>query len=322
MGKFIYSLIILLIGVNVLAQNTKGKSDDIGRITLASYIPPQVDKLPEGAKGILQNKLDQIVTQNGMGGSYLNQRFIITANIVVMYKELTATAPSMTAITIDLTLYIGDGIDGSKFSSSNPISLKGIGTNETKAYIEAIKQIKPSDAAIQSFVDQGKTRIIEYYNTRCDFIIKEAETLANINDFDQAIFKLISVPEVCKDCYNKCLDAIGPIYKKKIDLECELKLNEAKTRWAATQNLQGANEVVEIVSSIDPASSCYKDVKELATKVEKRIKELDNREWQFMLQVHKDDKDLKSAAIEAARAIGVAYGNHQPQVVYKVVGWW
>src|ERR1043165_3436545 len=117
-----------------MAQNTAGKSDDMGRVTLAVYVPQQVDKMGDGARNMLTNKLNQIVSANGIGGSAANQRFIITANIVTVSKDITPTAPPMTALNLDITLYIGDGIDGTKFASKT-VSVKGVGTNETKAYI-------------------------------------------------------------------------------------------------------------------------------------------------------------------------------------------
>ena len=126
------------------AQNTVGKLEDMGRLTLAAYVPQQIDQMPDAARSMLQNKISQIVTQNGMGGSFRNERFILTANIVIMTKDILPGPPPMHAYTLDITFYIGDGIEGTKFASKS-VSVKGVGTNETKAYIEAIKMVKPTD---------------------------------------------------------------------------------------------------------------------------------------------------------------------------------
>jgi hypothetical protein len=40
------------------------------------------------------------------------------------------------------------------------------------------------------------------------------------------------------------------------------------------------------------------------------------------MKQQQDDVDIQKATIKAARDIGVAYGNNQPDVVYKVYGWW
>ena len=321
MKKILLSL-LMIIGYNAYSQNALGKSDDAARITLAAYVPQQIDKMPDAARSILANKLNQIVTQNGMGGAANNERFIITANVNVISKDLTATAPPMTALVLEVTLYIGDGFVGTKFSSTS-ISVKGVGESETKAYISALKGISPTNSNIQSFVGNGKSKIIEYYNSKCDFIIKEAQTLVSQNNFEEAIFKLTSVPEVCKDCYDKCMDAVGPIYQKQIDRECKSKLMEANTAWNAAQDSYGADTAGGILAQIDPNASCYKEALALSNKIAQRIKEIDQRDWKLQLKEQQDNVDIQKATVQAIRDIGVAYGNGQPKTVtYNVRGWW
>ena len=321
MKKILLSL-LMIIGYNAYSQNALGKSDDAARITLAAYVPQQIDKMPDAARSILANKLNQIVTQNGMGGAANNERFIITANVNVISKDLTATAPPMTALVLEVTLYIGDGFVGTKFSSTS-ISVKGVGESETKAYISALKGISPTNSNIQSFVGNGKSKIIEYYNSKCDFIIKEAQTLVSQNNFEEAIFKLTSVPEVCKDCYDKCMDAVGPIYQKQIDRECKSKLMEANTAWNAAQDSYGADIAGGILAQIDPNASCYKEALALSNKIAQRIKEIDQRDWKLQLKEQQDNVDIQKATIKTIRDIGVAYGNGQPKTVtYNVRGWW
>ena len=321
MKKILLSL-LMIIGYNAYSQNALGKSDDAARITLAAYVPQQIYKMPDPARSILANKLNQIVTQNGMGGAANNERFIITANVNVISKDLTATAPPMTALVLEVTLYIGDGFVGTKFSSTS-ISVKGVGESETKAYISALKGISPTNSNIQSFVGNGKSKIIEYYNSKCDFIIKEAQTLVSQNNFEEAIFKLTSVPEVCKECYDKCMDAVGPIYQKQIDRECKSKLMEANTAWNAAQDSYGADIAGGILAQIDPNASCYKEALALSNKIAQRIKEIDQRDWKLQLKEQQDNVDIQKATIKAIRDIGVAYGNGQPKTVtYNVRGWW
>lgn len=316
--KSIILSILIVINYNIYAQNTAGKSDDAARITMATFVPQQIDQMPEAARSILANKLSQIVTQNGLGGKASNERFIITANINVISKDLTATAPPMQAYVLDITLYIGDGIDGTKFASVST-QVKGVGESETKAYISALKNLKTNDPNYQSFIETGKTKIVEYYNSKCDFIIKEAQTLASQNKFEEAIFKLTGVPEVCKGCYDKCMDAIAPIYKQQIDRDCKLKLAEATNLWSANQTVEAGNQAGEILSTIEPSAACFGEVKTLSNKIATRVKELDTREWNYKLK----EQAQESERIKAYRDIGVAYGNGQPKTVtYNVRGWW
>lgn len=301
------------------AQESSTSAAALGRIALTPYIPAQVENMPEAAVNSLTNKLDQIIIANGISSAGFNSRFIITANINIATKDLLATAPPMTALTLDVNLYIGDGFDGKKYASQT-ITVKGVGTNETKAYMEAIKTIRANDASIQSFVSNAKVKIIDYYNSRCAQIIKEAQGMDSQFKYDEAIFKLTSIPEECIECYNKSMIAIGPIFKKKIDRDCKLRLTEANNLWNANQDVATANEVGEILSSIDPQSSCFGEVKALSNKVGKRVLDLDKREWNYKLET---EVNLKRDLIKAYRDVGVAYGKGQPKsVAYNIVGWY
>jgi hypothetical protein len=321
MKKIILSIAVSFYSLLSYSQNNLGKADDAARIVLNTFIPNQVEGLTDAAKANLSNKLSQIATKAGMGGSASSPRFIITANVVVVTKDITPTAPPMHAYTLELTLYIGDGIAGTKFSSTS-VSLKGVGETETKAYISALKNLKVDDPKYQTFIANGKTKIIEYYNSKCDFILKEAEMLASKNEYDSAIASLIAIPEVCKECYDKAMNAIGPIFKLQIDRQCKLDFAEAKNAWNISQDANAAEQASVYLAKIDPNSSCYSEAQNFSKTIAKRIIDLDKREWNFKMKEQQDNVDLQKATIKAARDIGVAYGNNQPKVVYNVYGWW
>ncbi|MBV6484861.1 MAG: hypothetical protein KFKLKKLM_01379 [Flavobacteriales bacterium] len=309
------SALALFLGTSVNAQD---KKDDLGRVAITAWVPDQIEGMPTTARQSLANKLTQIINKNGVAASSFNSRFILTANIIVATKDLTATAPPMQAYTLDVNLYIGDGLDGTLFASTS-IQVKGVGQNETKAYMQALNNIKPENPELAAFVQKGKEKIVEYYNSKCDFLIKEANTLASQNKYEEAIFLLTSVPDACAQCYDKAIAAIGPMYQKMIDRDCKLKLAEASNIWSANQSMDAADQAGAILSSIEPQSSCYGEVKALNAKIAARVKEIDAREWKYILK----DQEQKSEMIKAYRDVGVAYGNGQPKsITYNVRGWW
>jgi hypothetical protein len=292
------------------------QSDNVGLMTLATYLDPMVEEKTTGATSVLENKLSQIVSSNGMGNGF--SRFIITANVTVVTKDVLGTAPATYAYTLDLTLFIGDGIDGNVFASY-PMTIKGVGNNETKALINALRTVDPKNKELQAFVAKAKEQIVNYYSNRCDLIIKQARMLENQNQFDEAIYSLMSIPEA-SSCYTKGLDVVNEIYNQKIERECKIKLQEAKNLWSANPTIEGANKVAAILSEIDPRANCYKEVSAFATTVGKRVLELDGREWNFIV-----DKEigLERDRIKAIRDIGVAWGQGQPKTVhYNIRGWW
>lgn len=314
-------MVLLLIG-NGFAQDKAGKVDDLGRIVLNTYLSRQMGDIPASAQRVLGNKLSQLVTKNGVGGSVLNPQFIITPTVTVLTQDLTATAPPMTALTLEVALYIGDGVEGTLLASTT-LTVKGVGTNETKAYMAALKQISTKNPTIADFITEGKTKIVQYYTAKCDFILKEAAVLTANNEFDAAILKLTAVPDVCKDCYDKCMEAVLPIFQKKIDRVCQLNLTKAQNAWNAGQDEAAAKIAGKYLAEIDPNAACYKDALTLSDQIAERIKTLDEREWKAQMKREQDGVDLAKQRINAAKAVGVAHGNNQPKnVSYNVKGWW
>jgi hypothetical protein len=206
------------------------------------------------------------------------------------------------------------------------VSMKGVGETETKAYLSALKNLRTDDPKYQSFIETGKTRIIEYYNSKCDFLLKEAEMMESKGEFDAAINKLMAVPDVCKECYDKSMSAVGAIFQKRIDQTCTQLMSKARGIWSASQDEAGAKEAFEVLREIHPQSNCYKESVSMVdffyNEVKKRVKELDERQWKLQLKEQQDEKEIRMSTIKAARDIGVAYGKGQPKTVYKVYGWW
>jgi hypothetical protein len=295
MKNFIAVLILTFATIN---SNAQVKLDDFGRIVLNTYLPDNI-AIPTEAKTLLLTKLNQITSNNGMGGSQSNPRFIITANVNVGTKDIIAGPPQMIAQNLDVTLFIGDAITNTIFSNTI-LSLKGVGTNENKAFIEAFKTINPKNKEVIAFLEEGKTKIINYYSTNCDFIIKDAQTLLKQEKYDEAIFQLSLVPDVCKDCYFKCLDTLTQIYQQKIDADCKVKLNEAKVTWTASQTPNGAEKAGDILSTINPMANCQTDVTAFINAIDAKLKADEKARWQFKMKQYADKIALQKEQVRIA----------------------
>jgi len=253
--------LLLFITATVTAQNTRGKANDAGRIVLNTFIE-DLEGVPAGALKMLKTKITQMASKNGMGGSESFPRFVMSADIDILTQDITPTAPPKTALTLGVTLYIGDGIEGTVFATEY-IELKGIGNNETKAYIQSFRALSPRNKKFNEFIETGKKKIIEYYNSRCDFILKEANTLADQKDFDNSISKLIEIPEVCKECYDKAMDLSSTIFKRKMENECQENMSKSNSLIAQDKWEEAANPI----AGYTPDMACYPDVKSLFTKI-------------------------------------------------------
>ena len=318
MKKCIILIIACLMASITFAQEQIQTMDDAARIALSAYMDPS-SSIPNNAKKTLKDRMQKIITKNGMG-SAKNTRFIMTANVRELNLEKSETAPVIYIYNLEVNLYIGDGIDGTLFSSCS-LEVKAAGDAKDKAYMAALKKIKASDPQYQIFINEGKKKIVDYYTAKCDFIITQAQTKAKNQDFDAAIAELMQVPDVCKECYDKCMAAAQPIYQEKINQEGAKLLAEARGVWSAGQDVAAAEAAAAILAQINPQSSAFAGAESLNAEMAKRVKELDKREWDFMLKQQQDEVDLEKASIKAIRDIGVAYGENQQPTTYNVV-WW
>lgn len=318
MRKCIIMVIACLMASMTFAQDQTQTMDDAARIALSAYMDPS-SSIPNNAKKTLKDRMQKIITKNGMG-SAKNTRFIMTANVRELNLEKSETAPVIYIYKLEVNFYIGDGIDGTLFSSCS-LEVNAAGDSKEKAYMAALKKIKASDPQYQAFIEEGKKRIVDYYTAKCDFIITQAQTKAKNQDFDAAIAELMQVPDVCKACYDKCMAAAQPIYQEKINQEGAKLLAEARGVWSAGQDVAAAEAAAAILAQVNPQSSAFAGAESLNAEMAKRVKELDKREWDFMLKQQQDEVDLEKASIKAIRDIGVAYGENQQPTTYNVV-WW
>ena len=303
--KTIYTILLYLVCIlPAWCQNNVGKADDMSRLVLTPCVVSN-SSIPSYANAVVKNKLNQIVTKNGVGGNSLNQRFVITINLVEITKEFTATAPPMIALALSPTIYVGDGETGELYSSCQIKEVKGVGENETKAYLDAIKRINVNNSDVATCIEEGKVRIVEYYNSQIDFIIAESESLLNSERYDESMALLASVPTVCKDAYEKAMLKIADVYQKKIDNEGAALYNEAYALWNSSKSKDTALQVVELIAQINPLSKSAKQGRTIVAsieahwaEIEARRRELEVRAWAFKMQQYNDARADKQAEFE------------------------
>ena len=146
------------VALSTMAQTTK----DIGLISLNPYVP-ETENLGQNANSMLISKLQQIATANGMSGAGFDNRFIITAHIQKLKSSQTQTVPQKNAVEINVGIYVGDGLDGTLYSSYN-CDVKGIGNSEDQAISSAIRKVNPKQEELQEAIAKGKKMILNYYD--------------------------------------------------------------------------------------------------------------------------------------------------------------
>lgn len=283
-------------------------------IAIMTIIPTQADGLPSGAEAALKNKMDQLTLASGLGSMNDYSQFCMLVNIDIESKDIVSGAPVKIAQTLNFNFYIVDQLNQTVFAATS-IRAKGVGDNETKAYVQAIKQFNTRSSNMISFIDAGKRKIIEYYTANCDKIIMKANSLAKQEQFEEALFLLGQIPDACHDCYIKATAASDAVFQAYIDAMCKRNLAKAKAIWSSTQTSEGGLAAGVFLSEIYPDSACYPEAEKLYNEITARVKEDIN----FQMKKWDDVVSLESQRIDAGRAVGVAWGNNQKPITYAPV---
>lgn len=294
---------------------------DEGRISINAVVSDE--GIPAEACRNLENKLTRALVANGYADNGYAERFVLTAKVDITSKDVVPTIPARVSQKMDVTFMVGDVIEN-KIYSSCTVSLAGIGTNETKAFIAAFSKVNPQQRDLQYMLTEAKAKIVEFYKNNSDEIVRNAQTLASMQKYDEAIFRLMSVPNVYAEGYKKCQDAAVTIYQQKIDNEAATLLAKAKNVWLNSPDASRAQQVSAIISNINPKAGNYASVETFRKQVASKLQADAKREWAFQMKQYEDNQAFKRSIVSACRDVGVAFGKGQPRTIVRniVRGWW
>ncbi|MDR3268176.1 MAG: hypothetical protein LBT83_03820 [Tannerella sp.] len=310
----------LLLSIFTLTAQTSRK-DMVG---ITPVVSDEMD-LPTAIKSVLENKTRQMVTSHGMAD--LSERFVLVPNITVLTKDVTATAPPMFALTVDISFFVLDAVEG-VIVNEITYPIKAVDRLEDKAFIQAINKINPRSDEVRLFIDGSKRRILEYYKSHLSAIIKQAQSMAAQGNYEDALSRLSSIPEIIEG-YDAVGNAISSIYGQYLNREAEMLINEAKSKIA----VRNYSEAMEALAKVDPESDRFKAATDLVAKVKAsidakeqaaiatQVKRYEERR-EDALRIHDDKVALTKQYIDAARDVGVAQAQNQKPTVIQVVNNW
>ena len=275
-------------------------------VPVSVVVMEQTEPIQQAAADMLVNSLKRIIVNGGMSAELNFSQFIMSAQADVIEKQVVAGPPTQVVYKFGVTIYLADVYNKKKFSSQY-IEVNGVGQNEAKAQINAFRQIGSRTAQLGQMLQDGKQKIMDYYNTNYQQILKDAERCASLQQYEQAIALTITIP-ACTKGGNAAISAGMKYYAKIRDRYALQLLSKAQSLWAAAQTADVANEVADILLQIDPEASCYKEAKALIAEIKSQVRKDIDFETR---EKYKDAIDLERRRTEAIRAIGVAYGNGQ-----------
>ena len=263
--------------------------------------------IPSDVEDMLMTRLTAAISAGeGVTADENYDQFFVAGKFNHLYQDVVPGPPMSHVLKTMLTLYIGD-VTSKKIYSTTTMELKGVGTSETRAFINALGALNKNHARFTSFISKGTEKVLSYYNKEYPLLIKKAEKAAAMRDYGQALSVLAPVPECCTG-YDRVEAAILKIYGQSVDFIGQQLLAMAQAAWGANPTAAGAREAYKYLVLIDPAASSYPAAQALHKEMKTIVKDdydFENR------QKYNDSIALERSRIEAARAVGIAYGSHQ-----------
>lgn len=252
-----------------------------------SVIQPDSDGLPQDAAEQLSNKMERLITMYGIVDTDPNSRFVITAKCDVVSKDIVGGAPQRISQKLDISFMVGDAIENKVFETCT-LTATGIGTSESKAYINAINKVNVNNPLFETFIEKAKEKILQYYSIRCDQIVNQAKQQAANRDYSRALYLLMQVPTLC-DCAETCQELMLEYYYAYNEATAAKLLNQAKAKWASSPNADGASDVANIIKGIPANTSVQPELNKLISEINEKLRDDEKRDWKFKMQQYNDD---------------------------------
>lgn len=296
--KKIISAVCLTMATGIYAQECV--------MPISIQLDEDFTNIPTAANTVLYQTLSRMITEKGFTTESPTTPFVLTAHCDVLDKSNLPGPPVQTVYNLGITFYMADTYTQKKFANAY-ITLDGVGTGEVKSYINAFRHISANNKEILNLINTGKKKMMEYYNTQYPNIIKEAQRLVSLQNYEEALAMVLSIP-ICSNGGEEATKYGLQLYTKYLDRMNLFLLNRARALWAAGQDQETAYQVCAMLAQVDPDAACYAEAKALMKEVKAQVRSDIDLE---MREKYHDQIQLEKSRIEAARAVGVAYGNHQ-----------
>ncbi|MDE7136135.1 MAG: hypothetical protein K2N91_05840 [Muribaculaceae bacterium] len=325
--KFRISALLIAI-VCVVSPNIHADSTD--NITISAYVPQEANLSDKEAEAVT-TMLNRLMTTYGCAGGGFDNRFIVVPNIRDARSEVVGL-DSKAVVELDVDLLIGDGVNGTLFSSTS-FTVKGIGKNMEQARIAALRKAPARSREMQDFVNIGKQRIVNYYEQQGTAIINTAKSLAQSHEYDNAISTLFAIPSTCSH-YAEAQKLAGEYGLKYINSQNDNAIRAAEQAWNANPTEQGAAAAIEALSSVsNPTPAQKAEMDKLMKNMDAKFSLRETREYQARLYEENNrhsermseisaDASVEKARYDAAASVAKAYVASRPSVVYHVHSWY
>ena len=274
-------------------------------------------QLSEKADNQIKMKMERALNKTGVSTYSENATFALVPEVSILSENTSSGIPPIAEIEYNLSFSVMNIFDGRSFATHSYTS-KGKGSNKSNAIILGLKNINLDSTEFSNFLESSKRKIISYYEKELSKMLQRANTAIITKNYESALFILAEIPESIPSYQAKVLPMIEKTYKNYQENYGKTLLQKAKALWSANKDEYTASEVAELLAEIPAGTSAYKESAALMKSIDNYLMNKENYYRRLQEKQLAYQHSEKKAMIEAARAIGVAYGKNSGT---KVILW-
>lgn len=312
----------LLLYVIITIVSFSGMSQDVPAIPITVVMPTEnnVEGLSAAHINRLQTRIIGLVTENGLSADGSSDGFVIYPVFQVYdWGETKSTTTPIQIAYCNFSLFIKRVVRGASSNiifSSYTRQMEGGGSSREEAITNAIQQIKPGEAKMQTFFVNARNKILDYYEKNCATITSEAVNASLIENYGKAFSLLLSIPVEAKNCHESIQQKLVEIYLKKQKKDCGRFIADART-FAANKQYDSA---LVALRNVDPESVCKEDLWNTISEIESKVDADKRAKWEFLKAVYKDEVELEKARISSANEWAKSWMKSRGTRQYRIEG--
>ena len=280
MKQFLFMLIFISAFSFGKAQNTPG----FGKISISIEDAKSTDGLSYAQLDKLKTKVLSVLSAYSISGYGQASNFQILPSFDVMSQSSYEGLKTQQLVTADLTLIIQQASTQTVYATQT-IKLNGVGETREIAITNAISQIKSTNPEIQKFIADGKSKIISYYDSKCNDILKEVDKYFKMGEYDKAVVIAMNVPVEATGCYDKSKQKVIDVFNKNETATCKKILLWSDLLKAERQY----GSALEILKTINVNSTCYSEAGKKIAGIEASMSQQEKLQWEHMKERDKID---------------------------------
>ena len=302
MKKLILSF-FMISGLFSSAQN----QTDLGKIQLAiSFSENQQNTMDFSILEKLEGKLTQLLSNNGIVSTSYNNGLLLQPSLVTIGNEVVEGGMQNLNVTrIMLQLLIKQDQTNIIFSSFSK-ELKGTGRTQELAINNAINSLKSNDSALLTFIENGKIKLQDYYQSNCTKILNDANNLKKTARYEESLALLMSVPETAS-CYQSAQNTSLEVYKNYQKKLCSENIRQANMLIAE----RDYSSAFTVLSEIGVDSPCAAQSNAVVKSIDSKISALEKQQWDLKMKIYNDAVALEKQRINAIKDIAVSFYKSQ-----------